>query len=160
MKIFLRNQQTKISRFTFSVNFCCFSVYDDIIKLTMEHLTFTLVAWEIPQCSLANRKINIHSCIQRTWLLLCEFYTIFCFFFPWDLRGWKDKLFFFYHSEVFSVFFVFWQYRFMYVIYIQLKPFLGLLESLSPFPSNSALPHGTFLFGINKFRSCWTHPTL
>lgn len=69
-----------------SIFFLSASVYDDIIKLTIEHLTFTLVPWE----SLANRKINIHSCIQRTWLLLCEFYTFFCIF-RWIQEGGKTN---------------------------------------------------------------------
>lgn len=79
------------------------SVYDDIIKLTIEHLTFTLAHWNSSWCFLANRKINIHSCIQRTWLLLCEFHTILLFFLvSVESRGWKAKLFFFCHSELYS----------------------------------------------------------
>lgn len=106
VKIFLQTATKNsmvVSLFTISFHF---SVYDDIIKLTIEHLTFTLVHWEFSWCSLANRKINIHSCIQRTWLLLCEFYTFFSFSFSVDPRGWKEKLFFLCHSKVLRVFFL------------------------------------------------------
>lgn len=83
-----------VSLFTFSINFfLSASVYDDIIKLTIEHLTFTLVHWKFPWCSLANRKINIHSCIQRTWLLLCEFYTIFSLSSSWIQEGGRKNYF-------------------------------------------------------------------
>lgn len=111
-----------VSLFTFSINFfLLLSVYDDIIKLTIEHLTFTLVHWEFSWCSLANRKINIHSCIQRTWLLLCEFYTFFLLFFRWIQEGGKEN----YFSSAIPKFLRFfsWLYRFMFVIYIQPKQF-------------------------------------
>lgn len=66
------------------------SAYDDIIKLTIEHLTFTLVRRDFPRRSPANRKINIHSCIQRTWLLLCGYYP----FFRWIQEGGEVKTIF------------------------------------------------------------------
>lgn len=74
--------------FAFSINFFLFnslsvSVCDDIIKLTMAHLTFTL-SLPLKTCS-SNRKINIHSYIRRTCLLLCGFYRF--------LVACKSKLF-------------------------------------------------------------------
>lgn len=58
--------------FTFSINF--FSsphAYDVIIKLNTEHLTCHPSSFRFfANVIVANRNINIHSCIQWTWILL------------------------------------------------------------------------------------------
>lgn len=100
--------------YIFSPHLLPFSVYDDIIKLTIEHLTSTLVHRDsLHDILRANRKINIHSCIQRTWLLLCGFHQ----FFGGSMRVEVKTIFLLPPPELFS--FQFPQYRFMNVIQIQ-----------------------------------------
>lgn len=131
--------------FSFSV-----SIQDDIIKLTIEHLTFTLIQWNCSWCSLANRKINIHSCIQRTWLLLCEFYTIFLLYFFGGFKRVEKKTIFLLPFETFAA-----RLRFMCVIYIQLKRFskLFLLESFT-LQENKNLPHGNNFLAVMIQQCC------
>lgn len=73
--------------FTFSINFSPLTLsliyaYDDIIKLNTEHLTCHPSSfWRCHHTTKANRNINIHSCIQWTWMLLHEVNNFNSFYF-------------------------------------------------------------------------------